>query len=142
MTVTGEPIYFVPSSKDAETWYRIIATVDGFRCNCSAGQHGKICTHRALARAAFLAENNVPAEAEPPRQPAPKQSAQGYHVLYEARRGRRNRCDGCGEHFTEGEAIVLRNGQAFHPECDEPDDEGTVKAALLQTNNRPVSIYK
>jgi hypothetical protein len=55
---TGARFILVNSSHH-DTQYTVLVHADRLECSCPAGQHGRICKHRAAVHAALVAEANA-----------------------------------------------------------------------------------
>jgi hypothetical protein len=141
--VDGTRYWFTPSAAggDAADWHRVWIAGGRFQCSCSGGQHGKVCMHKAVARARYLIEEGAlqKAEAEqwtPPVEPRP------FTVEYEAKRGRLSACSKCRAAFAAGERITLRGtGVAWCMLCStEPTAPGA--DAPVHRTNSGFSIFK
>jgi hypothetical protein len=57
-TKTGERVYAVPSRSEPSRWHLVVVDPREGRlvCDCPAGQHGRICAHRAAARERLVAD--------------------------------------------------------------------------------------
>jgi hypothetical protein len=51
--------FFLVNSSHHDTQYTVLVHPDRLECNCPAGQHGRICKHRACVHAALVAEANL-----------------------------------------------------------------------------------
>jgi hypothetical protein len=51
--------FFLVNSSHHETQYTVLVHADRLACSCPAGQHGRICKHRAAVHAALVAEANL-----------------------------------------------------------------------------------
>jgi hypothetical protein len=146
-TGAGERVYFVPSSQDNRHWYHVVVERDGFHCSCAQGTDGRgthYCTHRALARQAYLQEAHGLQQAEErAREPKPART-DGRVVTYDGRPGRGSRCASCSKSFTTGENIALVDGKAYHPLCADTTAPGSRPGddAPVARDNKPFSIFK
>ncbi|HEV2459389.1 MAG TPA: hypothetical protein VGS80_13595 [Ktedonobacterales bacterium] len=55
---TGAKFFLVNSSQH-DSQYTVLVHQDSLECNCPAGQHGRVCRHRACVHAALVAEANA-----------------------------------------------------------------------------------
>lgn len=141
-TAEGARVYFVPSSSNASVWHHITVDRDGFHCSCSQGTTGHgahYCTHRAVARQAWLQEEHVLQQAEvrqhEPRDPRPSRVLQ-----YDGRK-RNGRCGACGVAFELGQDLVLWGEKAYHVDCV-PTTETRDTGVLRNNNNKPFNMMK
>ena len=85
----GEGVWAVPSSSKSGVTYRVELQPDGsLRCNCPAGWNGKMCKHkravmmveeeRKLKEERELSGEQPPLMDDPPSNPAPKLTKNGY----------------------------------------------------------------
>jgi hypothetical protein len=145
-TSAGGRVYFVPSSQDSAQWHHITVDRDGFHCSCAQGTDGRgahYCTHRALARQAWLAEEHGLQQAETRRrEPEPAAPMRAFTVAYEPKRGRLSACSKCHTAFAQGELITLKGkGVAWCAICStEPTVPGA--DAPVHRTNSGFSIYK
>jgi uncharacterized Zn finger protein len=54
---TGAKFFLVNGSHGGQ--YTVLVHADRLACNCLAGQHGRVCKHRAAVHAALVAEANL-----------------------------------------------------------------------------------
>jgi hypothetical protein len=51
--------FFLVNSSHHDSQYTVLVHADRLACNCPAGQHGRVCKHRAAVHAALVAEANL-----------------------------------------------------------------------------------
>lgn len=52
----GARIFAVNSTSSPDRWRVVVVAGDHLECDCPAGKHGRMCVHRAIARAELLKE--------------------------------------------------------------------------------------
>jgi uncharacterized Zn finger protein len=58
-TRDGRRVYCVPSRTETNRWHLVIVAGVRLVCDCTAGQHGRICAHRAAVRSRILEEREA-----------------------------------------------------------------------------------
>ncbi len=67
----GAAVYAVPSRKEANRLHLVAVEGKRLSCDCAAGQHGRVCAHRATVYLFLLARVERASEQRPAHETAP-----------------------------------------------------------------------
>ena len=72
-------VWMVPSQSEANRWHTVTQIGDHLECDCTAGQHVRVCIHRAVVFLALSAEASVFAARHAQHSQAPAAAAAVAH---------------------------------------------------------------